>query len=63
MYRNRDLKNFRAPEGVHLTRLTTYLIIFGLLDVLSWMFERDSHQFNKAVIAEISKVAECRVKS
>ena len=41
-----DMKHFRAQESVHVTRMTTYLIVAVLLAVLSWMFERDNHPFN-----------------
>lgn len=44
-----DMKGFRAkeePEGVHVTRLSTLLLIFALLALLSWMTERDNHPFH-----------------
>lgn len=44
----RDYKNYRAPECVHITRMTTYLIIAVLLAVLGYMQDRDSHPFNDA---------------
>ena len=49
---NRDMKNYRAPESVHLTRLSTYLIIAVLVAVLAWATERDNHLFN-TVVAEV----------
>lgn len=52
---NRDMKNYRAQEGVHLTRLTTYLIITVLVAVLSWMTERDSYGQGVQMVAEVNK--------
>ena len=50
---NRDMKNYRAQEGVHLTRFTTYLIIAVLIAVLAWTTERDSYGQSVQIVAEV----------
>lgn len=50
---NRDMKNYRAQEGVHVTRATTILIIFSLLALFAWMSERDSHPFNDVKYVQV----------
>lgn len=49
----RDYKNYRAPECVHLTRATTYLIIAVLMAVLAVMTERDNHPFNDVKYVQV----------
>ena len=52
----RDYKHFKAQEGAHLTRLSTYLIVASLLALLAWTQHRDSHPFNDVVAsAEVGK--------
>ena len=51
---NRDMKNYRAPESVHVTRITTYLIIAALIAMLSWTTERDSYGQSVQIVAELN---------
>ena len=38
------------PEGAIMTRIVTYLMIFGLLAIFAHFTERDSHPFNEPVV-------------
>ncbi|PSJ16344.1 hypothetical protein [Nitrosomonas supralitoralis] len=58
MFKNRDMKNYRAreeSEGTILVRMTAYLIIAVLLAVLAWMGERD-HQHK---LDQLREAAQC----
>ncbi len=37
------------PEGAIITKVVTYMMIFGLIALFSHMTERDSHPFNEPV--------------
>lgn len=41
----RDYKHFKAQDGAHLTRLSTYLIVASLMALLAWFQDRDNHPF------------------
>jgi len=51
----RDYKNYRAPECVHVTRMTTYLIVAALMALLAWTQDRDSHPFNDVKYVQVEE--------